>query len=83
MAAGIMPKLGEPTTCAGPCKHLDCIAWRKLVGSPCKTCGAPINPGDSYYQDSPTAAAEHEECALKRATDEHNKGAEEGPEVKP
>lgn len=50
MAAGVMPKLGEPTTCETTCSHSDCMFWRKTIGSPCDSCGRPINAGQRYYQ---------------------------------
>ena len=66
MAFGIMPKLGEPETCDGPCKHRDCAATRAMVDSPCGICGEPIRSGDRFYND-PNDGLIHAICAEKRA----------------
>ncbi len=49
MASLIMPTLGEPDTCNGPCEHTDCAHWRAVVGSPCAICGAPVEAGEAFY----------------------------------
>ncbi len=36
-----LPKLSEPATCGGPCKHTDCAALRANIGFPCVTCKQP------------------------------------------
>lgn len=49
MAAGIMPKIGEPVTCDSPCEHRDCQATRKLAETPCAICKEPIKAGSRFY----------------------------------
>lgn len=49
MAAGIMPKIGEPVTCDGPCKHRDCKLTRELAATPCSICDKIIRAGARYY----------------------------------
>ena len=66
MAFGIMPKLGEPTTCDGPCNHIDCREWQRFIGAPCAICGRPVKPGDSYY-GSGASGAKHARCEERRA----------------
>ena len=49
MAYGVMPKLGEPVTCDGPCEHRDCAATRAMAATPCHYCGKVVEAGDTYY----------------------------------
>ena len=49
MAPLIMPKLGEPQTCSGPCEHRDCAYWRQIVGKACVLCSEPVDSGQRFY----------------------------------
>ena len=54
MAAIIMPTLGEPQTCDGPCHHRDCTYWRQIVGKACVLCSEPVNSGERFhFHDGP------------------------------
>lgn len=50
MAAGIMITIAEPFVCETPCNHRDCALSRKMAGTPCATCGEPIESGQRYYR---------------------------------
>ena len=53
MAAGIVPRQGEPTMCEHPCNHKDCQLWREFFASTCEICGGPFGEGQQYYQTEP------------------------------
>ncbi len=48
MAAIIMPELGQPQTCDGPCWHIGCAYWRRIVGKVCVLCGEPVTSGQRF-----------------------------------
>lgn len=64
MAAGLMPKIGEPTTCDGPCKHRDCQLTRKLAATPCSICNQLIAAGARFYHRGNEEIV-HASCAEK------------------
>jgi hypothetical protein len=74
MAPGVMPKLGEPITCDGPCQHKDCEAWRNQAALPCALCGKVIREGDAYFvrkvEHGYVTVQVHHECAENEALDE-------------
>lgn len=49
MAALVMPTLGEPQTCDGPCHHRDCAYWQRIVGKACVLCGEPVTSGQRFH----------------------------------
>ena len=54
MAALVMPTLGEPQTCDGPCHHRDCAYWQRIVGKACVLCGEAVDSGQRFhYHDGP------------------------------
>lgn len=71
MAAGIMPKLGEPLTCDEPCAHSDCAATRELIGRLCVICLRPVNSGESFYE-APSRARMAGQIAITHAVCEES-----------
>lgn len=75
MAAGY---LDRPGTKFGPCEteclHTDCAATRRMVASPCATCGEPIgydrgffsNHDEHRVKSGDAPEYEHELCAYER-----------------
>ncbi len=52
MGYSVMVDAKEPWCCETPCQHQDCAAIRARVNAPCRICGEPVAPGQTYYDES-------------------------------